>query len=704
MRQVVDFVDTGDDIWAATTGGLLRWQKSAARFEKLTNTEGLDANSVAAIGTDTRGRIWLGLENGLINIYDAATGTFSRVDDYRGFQIFAFLAQNDSMFVGLNVGVSLYLITRREVKETYKSLGKLPVQIAAKDLFIRGRELWVATANGIARTSLDFANLSAPQSWTNYFVADGLPSADVRSFAGRTGGLFAGTKAGVAKWDGITWTNITGDIPFSDILRLATGSDGTLYAATVVGIYRTNGNGAWSVVATPRNAISGVLVDAAGAVWGATQDGGLLEYKAAENSWVVREPDGPASNNFSSLALDELGRLWCTSGDKAISIFDGQRWRTYDQRQGTFTDDYRSVVIDPTRPGLRWFGTWGRGVVLASGPIDSLQFTKYDTANGFLANALGTPPDYVVVPHMKTDKIGTLWIANFIPTNASPIAFLDANGRSGHFSTNEGLRSVNVTVIEIDRFNRVWVGSDNSGVSVIDHNDTPFDKSDDRPGQGLGREDGLASVRITSLAEDEDGIMWIGTDLGLNLWSQGQVSSRFGLISDDVRVVRVDPQNNKWIGTSAGISVVSGSDNYTLTEYTTQNSPLVSNSVTSFAFNANTGDIYIGTTNGLSLFRSPFMAPRADFSQLKGFPNPLLLSEDGGTFVITNLTKNALLKIYNEVGELVRSFSQDDIPGGRAVWDGRDANGNIVSSGIYLVVAFNEEGQSAVGKVAVIHQ
>lgn len=707
MRNVVDFVEVGNDIWAATTGGLLHWEKNTANFEKLTNTEGLDANTITAIGNDLRGRIWLGIDGGLINIYDPASETFSRVDDYRGFQIYAFLAQNDSMFVGLNVGVSLYLISRREVKETYKSLGNLPVQIAAKDLFIRGRELWVATANGIAKTSLDFANLSAPQSWTNYFVANGLPSSDIRAFAARPSELFVGTANGVAKWTGTTWTNITGDIGSGAILQLATSSDGTLYAATPIGVYRMSSNGLWSVVATTRNFISGVLVDAVDKVWAATQDVGLLEYQSTDNSWIEREPDGPASNNFSSLAVDENGYLWCTSTERGISIFDGQRWRNYDERDGGLWPDYRSVFIDPVRPGRRWFGTWGRGVVLATGDLDNLQFTKYDTANGFLANAQGTPLDYVVVTFVKQDKLGTLWIANYIPTNASPIAFLDVNGQFGHFSTNEGLRSINVTVIEIDRFNRVWVGSDNSGVSVIDHNDTLFDKSDDRPGQGLGREDGLAGVRITSLAEDHDGIMWIGTDLGLNSWlprDQDDVSSHFGLISDDIRVVRVDPQNNKWIGTSAGISVLSGTDNVTLTDYTTQNSPLVSNSITSFAFNPNTGEIYIGTTNGLSLFRSPFTAPRPDFSELKGYPNPLLLNGDGGSFVITNLTKNALVKIYNEVGVLVRSFSQADIPGGHAVWDGKDDDGNIVGSGIYLFVAYNEEGQSAVGKVAVIHE
>jgi len=706
MRNVVNAVSIGDDVWAATTGGLLHWESGAATYEQITNTEGLDLNTLTAIGEDNRGRIWLGLDGGLINILDPATKKISRIDDFRGFQVNAFWSQNDSMFIGLNVGVSLYLVDRREVKETYKSLGALPVQTPVRNIAIRGREVWAATASGIARASLDFVNLSAPQSWTNYYTAHGLPTVNVRVFASRGADFYAGTTNGVAKWTGTTWINVSGNIASRDILKLAISEDGTLYAATPIGVYHMTSEAGWSMVATNRAFVSGALITEGGNLWGTTQDAGLLEYQTSSNSWIVREPNGPASNNFSSLAVDEQGNLWCTSSEKGISVFDGARWRTFNDSNGAFWTDYRSVCIDGTQPETRWFGTWGRGLVRATGPLDDLQFTKFDTANGFLAGANRAPVDYVVVTFVKNDRRNTLWLTNFDPTNNSPIAYLDTDGKSGRFSANEGLRSLLVRDIEIDNANRVWVGSENAGISVIDHNNTLFDHGDDRQGQGLGVEDGLASVRITSLAEDQDGIMWIGTVNGLNSWfpRPEPVSSHFGLISDDIRVVRVDPQNNKWIGTSSGISVLSGRDNFSLTEFTIQNSPLISNSITSFAFNGTTGEVYIGTTNGLSVYRSQFTAPRADLTQIKGYPNPFILDGSGGTFTVTNLTKAAQVKIFSEIGQLVRSFSQEDIPGGFAVWDGKNDDGNYVGSGIYLVVAYNDEGQSGVGKVAVINQ
>jgi ligand-binding sensor domain-containing protein len=704
MRNVVHAVTVGEDLWVATTGGLLHWDAAQSAFEKITNTEGLDLNTLTAIGKDDRGRIWVGLSDGLINIYNPSSQAVSRIDDFRGFQISAFHAQDDSMFIGLNVGVSLYLINRQEVKETYKSLGTLAVQTAVKDIVIRGRELWVATGSGIARTSLDFVNLSAPQSWTNYFTAHGLPSVNVKSFQSRGNDFYAGTENGIARWTGTTWIDVSGNIGSRDILKIAIAENGAPHAATPIGIYEMTSEAVWSLAATNRSLITGAFITDNGKLWGATQDVGLLEYRSSDNSWIIREPDGPASNNFSSVAVDEQGNLWCTSSLNGISVFDGRIWRAYNQNNGAFWPDFRSVYIDETQTNTRWFGTWGRGVVVATGPLDNLQFTKLDTANGLLVGAQGTPADYVVVPAVRKDPLNTLWIANFEPTNSSPIVFVDKDGNQGRFSISEGLRSARIFAIEFDNSNRVWLASDNAGVTVIDYSGTLFDHSDDNQGQGLNREDGLESLNVTSLAQDQDGIMWIGTDLGLSSWFSGTVSSHFGLISDDIRVVRVDPQNNKWIGTSSGISILSGRDNFSLTEFTIQNSPLVSNSVTCFAFNGNTGEVYIGTTNGLSVYRSQFTSPRPDLTQLKGYPNPFIVDEQGAVFTITNLTRIAEVKIFSEIGELVRSFSQDDIPGGFAVWDGKDENGNVVGSGIYLVVAYNEEGQNGVTKVALVNR
>jgi hypothetical protein len=54
-------------------------------------------------------------------------------------------------------------------------------------------------------------------------------------------------------------------------------------------------------------------------------------------------------------------------------------------------------------------------------------------------------------------------------------------------------------------------------------------------------------------------------------------------------------------------------------------------------------------------------------------------------------------------GSVVAQFEAQG--GGRAFWDGRDKNGVFVSSGIYFIAAFAENGsQTVTGKVAVIRK
>ena len=81
-----------------------------------------------------------------------------------------------------------------------------------------------------------------------------------------------------------------------------------------------------------------------------------------------------------------------------------------------------------------------------------------------------------------------------------------------------------------------------------------------------------------------------------------------------------------------------------------------------------------------------------------------MILRDGQILVtIDGLIRNSEIKIVTVSGKLVREFSS---PGGRtAFWDGRDDDGNLVNSGIYIVIAFDQEGNSVeTGKIAVLRE
>jgi ligand-binding sensor domain-containing protein len=743
MRHAVDLVSSPEGVWAATKGGVLLWDINRKTFRKFTNTEGLSQgkrnNEIVAIGRDRRGRIWMAQATGLIDIFDPAQNRFSRIDDYRererDVEIFDFLAKGDSMYIALDIGVSLYLVGRSEVKETYKNLGsRFPRASAATALFIDGRELWAAVDggspqfSGIARTFLDLPNLQAPESWANYTTQEGLPSSVVRGFAKFSQTIIAATENGVAALNGQRWQDISGNIGNKNILQLLTTTEGgkeVLYAATPVGVYRSEAVGSWALMGNNIATITGMTMDDAGTLWISVDGVGLYEFDRTSQSWRLHEPDGPATNNFSSLTFDEDGNLWCTSSSDGLQIFDGNRWYNYSSKNlrinnVPIANDLRHVAH--LANGEHWLGSWGGGIYVVRGNIDALTVTRHlDATSGLLSTAAGTgDPNYPVVRFLKKDDRDIVWLLNYAAANSNALAARSPSDRWMHFSTSDGLRSIEVNVIEIEKraspdSDRIWIGTQNSGVSVLNYRGTVFNKADDNFRGELDLDDGLLSNRILSLAQDRDGYMWIATDKGLNYWIGEPVEivrPRYGLISDDIKVIGIDPANNKWIGTSGGISVLSGDDNFTiLNHYTVENSFLVSSIITSFAFNPNNGDVWIGTTSGLSRLRTPFTAPKPDLSQLTGYPNPFVLDEETGGcdgkhgFRIINLAEESAVKIFNIAGKLVRSFRNEDVPGAQICWDGRDDSGQLVPSGVYLFVAYIEEtGASAVAKVAVIRR
>jgi len=720
-------VNSPQGIWAATTGGLLLWEANRKAFRQFTNTDGLRQNITKAIGRDSRGRIWIFLATGtiaqpagLIDIYDPARNSFTRIDDYINRNIYDFSSRGDSMYIALDRGISLYDIGRNEVKETYQNLGRnFPRATAVNAIFIDGRDLWAATGLGVARTSLNLPNLLAPESWTNYTAAEGLPSSVVRGFAKFSQTIVAATANGVASFNGQRWSDVSGNLGSREVLQLLTTQESgkaVLYAATPFGVFRSETLGAWSLVDRSITVTTGMVIDETGALWISTYDNGLYEFDRSAQIWRLREPDGPATASFSSLSLDRDGNLWCTSAANGLQIYDGARWYNYKRPAFPIFPDVRQVVH--LANGEHWASTFGAGIYVLTGGVEALTIKRHiDAASGILSTALGET-NFPVVPFLKLDGQENIWILNYNAANTNALLARTPADNFVYFSTSDGLRSITVSVLEIEKRedfpDRIWVGTANSGVSVLDYKGTLQNKLDDDLTGELDLDDNLLGLNVTSIAQDRDGYIWIGTDKGLNyFFGSGGVNDRFcySLISDDVKVVRVDPRNNKWVGTSAGITVLSGEDNCSTTEYTVENSPLVGSFVTSLVFNSQTGDVWIGTTTGLSRFRTPFTEPKPDLSRLTGYPNPFILHdgaancETSGGFRITNLAEESAVKIYSVNGELIRSYSIDQVPGAQVCWDGRDDSGQLVPSGVYLFVAFVEStGASAVGKVAVVRR
>lgn len=77
----------------------------------------------------------------------------------------------------------------------------------------------------------------------------------------------------------------------------------------------------------------------------------------------------------------------------------------------------------------------------------------------------------------------------------------------------------------------------------------------------LDRTEGLSQASALSLAQDRDGMLWIGTQIGLNRYDGAQMrvftrgSEQLGMLSENyIAALLSDPDGSMWVGTSSGLN------------------------------------------------------------------------------------------------------------------------------------------------------
>ncbi len=113
----------------------------------------------------------------------------------------------------------------------------------------------------------------------------------------------------------------------------------------------------------------------------------------------------------------------------------------------------------------------------------------------------------------------------------------------------------------------------------------------------------LVSDYVLSIATDNEGNKWFGTNRGVNVFD-GETWTTYGLsdglVNRRINAIAIDQQGNKWFGTSGGISKLDdggtphNKSDDTWTAYTTSNSQLVFNYISSAAADQ-AGNIWFGT-------------------------------------------------------------------------------------------------------------
>jgi hypothetical protein len=333
---------------------------------------------------------------------------------------------------------------------------------------------------------------------------------------------------------------------------------------------------------------------------------------------------------------------------------------------------------------------------------------------------LGIPnaTNFIVISGIAEDSKNNIWLLNYGAADRKNLSrSSDMENWTSYTIPSIGNSYVDESFnLVVDQYDTKWfaVQRHKEGLYYFNegNNPDPTVTSDDVSGY-LNTTSGLTSNFVTSIAVDRRGDLWIGTSIGVNIISNVrsvlsgnpnlQMSRVFSLRQQTITAILVDPLNQKWVGTNLGLFLVNSDGTSLLASFNTNNSGLLSDEIRSLAIDENTGTIYVGTANGLTSFKTTSVKPNESFDELFVYPNPFRLNKQNNSATIDGLIRDTDIKILSVNGKLIKEFTT---PGGRvALWDGRDEFGNLVPSGVYFIVAFDQEGNDVTKtKIAVLRE
>ena len=224
----------------------------------------------------------------------------------------------------------------------------------------------------------------------------------------------------------------------------------------------------------------------------------------------------------------------------------------------------------------------------------------------------------------------------------------------------------------------------------------------------------LPSNKVTSMVEDKDGAIWVGTDNGIGIFNCGDISKEacnaylpivktngfnaYLFQKETIRCIAVDAANQKWIGTNNGAWLVSQDGLSIIEHFTKDNSPLPSDTIDQMIIEPNNGEVFFKTNQEWVSYRSTATKATTHQENIFIFPNPVP-PDFSGLISFKKLVDHAQVKITDINGKLIY---QTRALGGQAVWNGKTYEGSPVATGIYLVFVRDDEGnEKAVGKIMI---
>lgn len=711
-------IDHKERIWAGSSGGVFVYDKKDKSYTTYNKINALLSNEITKIKAyHERELLMLGTFDGFIEIF-TSDGKWQHVTDIYT-QQFSNPRINDIIFWGNRAyiaggfGLAVFDLDRNVFLETIRKLGNFPNQTAINKILIHEGTIWAATEVGVAKASLN-QQLSNPAVWATYDVHSGLNEPLILDIVFADDAILVMTENNIKKFRNDLFEEY---VSSSDKLISIKSVDNVL--AYTNWFWFKVGNKYYYDVKHP-GLINGFeyYTDSQG------ETVFVFYYKEAgigifsNDSLYHFLPNSPLTNNFRSMTVDNEGNLWLatTNGltSKGFAKYDGKHWENYTASEypNLITNEYHKILAHKDNV---YISNYGAGILRWNKKDSIADAVLYNQDNSAL-RGLSDSPGFVVVGEAVADNNDVVWMACLGTVSPGPsLVAITPDGKSYGFTNPQNPNVRQFMTLAIDFNGTKWVGGTpvhGTGLMYFNERNTLDNTADDVQGMlNASAIPNLLENIHSALVVDKVGTIWIGTAKGVSVIvnpsavlsnSSNLIIRTLNRLLGEINVndIVVDAQNNKWIATTDGVWVIDADGGQVLAYINNENSTLPSSEVFALGYDGTSGKIYFSTRMGVYEAQTLSVEPAKNYD-IFCYPQPFDPIKDN-ELVIDGLAEFSEIKILTSDGSFVRKLSTGSR---KTVWDGKDEQGNSVSSGIYLVVATSmTTKENSVQKIAVVRR
>lgn len=563
--------DFSGHLWLGTLDGISIYD--GIEFQNLSIKDGLIDRVILSIFADVDSSVWIGTYAGLSKYKNGKIQNFTTENGLLENSIWTIAKGfNDEIWLGtLSKGIIILPDnSNNHSKNKFKTLTTKDGLICDSILTIyndNNGKIYIGTNNGLSI----FDN----KNFFNYTIKNGLPNNRIKAIIKIKNDLWIGTSKGLSKFDGKKFYNyfISDGMLDDNIMTLSSDKENNLWIGTVKGLIKFTSNKFINYTkknGLPTDIILSLFNDNENNMWIGTYESGVVQLNA-DDIFYYNSSSGLISNTVKTIIKDKNKNYWFGTLN-GLSKYDGIKFTNYSKRNGLLDEFILALDIDNNNN--LWIGTKTGLIKFSNGKFQSIKelkdkfisSIKCDSKNnvwvGSIKNGLYKISDNKIIKFNSNDglidssiyciyedKNKNIWLGcdQGILTKYS-------NGMFINYFDSLGIVKYPIYSITEDNSNNIWIASYGGGISKFKNNSF----------KNFNEKDGLSSnVCNLIFYNDYDTSIWIGTNKGLNIFSQSSdnsfkfkiITTNDGLISNEFEYnsYYLDDNNFVWLGTLKGI-------------------------------------------------------------------------------------------------------------------------------------------------------